>query len=271
MNVMASLYRTVSSYGSIARALSSGGLFGRASLFVSLISIPLRKKLAGRKARPLTLTFEGNTFAFWARDAADIAVLREVFLEREYDLGVDYIPERILDIGAHIGASAIFFTLKYPQAKVTSYEPDPSNYELLVKNTSAFSGITCVNAAVAGKSGTVILHSRDSSSISGTIIEGVSSAQGTKSGIEVRSLSLDDAISNAGGQISLVKFDVEGAEYEVFSKILKLGQANRYLGELHLDLMPGKTKDDFCSIFKGFDVSERKISDRRYIISAEKR
>lgn len=42
----------------------------------------------------------------------------------------------IIDAGAHIGTSAIWFALRYPDAHVVAVEPDPGNAALLRRNTS---------------------------------------------------------------------------------------------------------------------------------------
>jgi len=41
----------------------------------------------------------------------------------------------IVDAAANIGAGAVYFALKYPQARLVAIEPEPGNYELLVANT----------------------------------------------------------------------------------------------------------------------------------------
>ena len=40
----------------------------------------------------------------------------------------------IIDIGGHIGYFAVYINQFCPNARVFSFEPEPSNYEMLVKN-----------------------------------------------------------------------------------------------------------------------------------------
>lgn len=269
---MSKIFKKIHEYTTIAKTLRRGGFLASLMLIFALLSVPLRKKIFGRKPRKLKLSYQGNKFDFFARDAADIAVLKEVFVDGEYDINHTTSPahkfsdlKNIIDIGSHVGASVIFFCLKFPDAKITAYEPDQDNFKMLVRNTAAFTQVSCVNAAISSKSGTTILNSREGSSISGTIVDrDVSLTTSSSSGQPVKTVALEEILNS---HIDLLKFDVEGAEFDIFSNTKKLSSIKSLIGELHLDLIPGKTKEDFCSIFKGFEIQERRLRDDRYILS----
>lgn len=248
---------TIRSYWLLAKILACESVV---ETFLVLLSIPLFKKAFGRRPRHMRLCYKGTTFHFYARDGADVAVLREMFIEREYDVALRD-PSFIVDIGSHIGGSVVFLKLKYPDARIRAYEPEPSNFALLLKNTKGLKGVECVNAAVSVQTGTATLSSRSGSSISGSI-------KRFGSGVEVKTVAIDEILDS---YIDLLKFDVEGAEYDIFSAATKLGMVKMLVGELHLDLLSGKTKEQFCSIFKEFTVSEHKLNDRRYIITAQRK
>jgi FkbM family methyltransferase len=82
---------------------------------------------------------------------ADLGVMRQMFDDKDYCLdklkrGAE-INERyhdlvrrgltplILDCGANIGASAVYFGCNYPMAHIVCFEPDADNFELLVRNS----------------------------------------------------------------------------------------------------------------------------------------
>lgn len=44
-------------------------------------------------------------------------------------------PKTIVDIGANVGATAIFFALAYPEAEIRCFEPSPSTFAHLTRNT----------------------------------------------------------------------------------------------------------------------------------------
>jgi FkbM family methyltransferase len=75
----------------------------------------------------------------------DVAALGEVFYERQYDppeavaaflqsLGH---PPTILDLGANIGLFAAFASMRFRDAQLVAFEPDPSNIELLRRVAAA--------------------------------------------------------------------------------------------------------------------------------------
>ncbi|MGD9849537.1 MAG: FkbM family methyltransferase [Desulfuromonas sp.] len=47
----------------------------------------------------------------------------------------------IIDIGANVGAASIFFSLKFPSAKVYGFEPLPDIWKHLDQNTKSFKNI----------------------------------------------------------------------------------------------------------------------------------
>lgn len=67
---------------------------------------------------------------------ADTLVLWQTFGVRQCDVKLPYIPKVIIDAGANIGATAIFFALKYPFAQIISVEPDGWNCALARVNTA---------------------------------------------------------------------------------------------------------------------------------------
>jgi FkbM family methyltransferase len=82
------------------------------------------------------------------KSAADQGVCNQIFIRQDYNLTrlkrfkhlVQYLsriaPAKplILDCGANIGASAVWFATNYPRAKIVAIEPDPANMTLLQLN-----------------------------------------------------------------------------------------------------------------------------------------
>jgi len=85
----------------------------------------LRLTIAGR---PVELTFP---------DSADMRQsLQRIMAGEEYRIPrlMGYSPAVIIDIGANVGASALFFHAGYPDAQVYCYEPSPTNFAFLQQN-----------------------------------------------------------------------------------------------------------------------------------------
>jgi FkbM family methyltransferase len=112
-------------------------------------------------------------------------------------------PKNALDIGAHIGNHALFFSQYFN--KVYAFEPDPMTFALLKINSTGHNicpypyGLSDYD----GESGFVInQNSRGESYLN------------KKSDFKVEVKTLD-TIQNQLGEIALIKIDAEGHEYEV--------------------------------------------------------
>lgn len=246
-------------YWDVAKILGGKGVMHRIHLTALLVGVPLRKRLFGRKPVPLRLVYNGRTFVFNVRDGADIAVLKEVFVDGEYDMRLRDAPKKIIDIGSHVGASAAFFVCKYPGATITAYEPDPENFALLVENMKQFSNVMCTSAAVSSSSGEVSFFRNTESSISSSLM----SRGGKEEKITVSSVSIRSILQEK--DIDVIKFDIEGGEYDVFISAEATALPAALIGEVHYDLMK-KSKEDFLRLFPAYTCEERPLGDRRAIL-----
>jgi FkbM family methyltransferase len=58
---------------------------------------------------------------------------------------LNFEPQIIIDGGAYVGFSSIYFALKYPKAKIFAVEPEEGNFRLLSSQTSSISNIIPIN------------------------------------------------------------------------------------------------------------------------------
>ena len=79
-------------------------------------------KSTGNKKEILLRTYDG-----------DIDIFCEIFYHKIYDLlQVDPVSIRtIVDLGANVGMSVLYFLQRYSQANVLCVEPEPSNFSQL--------------------------------------------------------------------------------------------------------------------------------------------
>ncbi|WBV57258.1 FkbM family methyltransferase [Chryseobacterium daecheongense] len=142
----------------------------------------------------------------------DIDIFYEIFWKETYTDHLKLLnksPEIIVDLGAHIGMTSIYLSLKYPNAKIYAVEASRDNFELLKVNTQSFKNIICLHAAAHFEDGA--LHfGGDELSYNQKISE---------TGILTDALSIVSIMKNNGIQnIDLLKIDIEGAEAELLSK-----------------------------------------------------
>jgi FkbM family methyltransferase len=79
--------------------------------------------------------------------SSDVWNMEQVFLRRQYAIKI-YEPKRILDLGAYVGYTAVFFANRFPNAQIISVEPPGSNFDTLLANTAAYPNVRCLAAAV---------------------------------------------------------------------------------------------------------------------------
>lgn len=123
-------------------------------------------------------------------------------------------PHVIIDAGANIGLSAVYFAQKYPHAKIYAIEPETENFAMLKRNTASNPNITPVFGALMAKSGCVEVID------SGTGVLGyqVRYCEGADGQNTVPCLTIEDICRKYGlHEIDLLKIDIEGAEKDIFS------------------------------------------------------
>lgn len=226
-------------------------------IFLTLLCVPLLKRFNGRRPLPIRVIFCGTPRTLYVRDGADIAVMCEVFAGDEYATHLAHEPRSIVDIGGHAGYASVYFATVFPKATIRVYEPDPGNFAVLEMNTSDIPAITARQAAVSGTSGTATFYA-GTSSISSSLL-----ARDDSRKIVVNAVTLDEILSDQPAD--LIKFDVEGAEYDLFAASHLRASCARYIGEMHYDLI-GHTREEFFTLFPGFEQKERMLGETRSIV-----
>lgn len=115
---------------------------------------------------------------------------------------LDLKAESFLDLGAFNGDTVEEFINYCPDYKnIVALEPDARNFRKLLQNTENIKNITLINKAVSDKS-CIITISKN---------KGRGNSQSGKT-VETESISIDEIAKE--NQISFIKMDVEGAEYD---------------------------------------------------------
>jgi FkbM family methyltransferase len=67
-------------------------------------------------------------------DWSQTIIFDEIFLRSGYDLNkIDFIPDVIVDCGAHIGMFSLLAASRFPEVTLVAYEPNPKNVGLVRK------------------------------------------------------------------------------------------------------------------------------------------
>ncbi len=146
----------------------------------------------------------------------------EIFVNRLYEFPFSGGAPRILDLGANVGLSVLFFKQRYPQAQVVALEADPRIYTYLVHNleANAVRDVQAVNKAAwdADEQLTFLHEGADAGRVS-------PDSPGTT--MDVQAVHLDRFLSQQ--QFDFIKMDIEGAETRVVPACERLLGAARWV------------------------------------------
>jgi FkbM family methyltransferase len=194
--------------------------------------------------------YRQNACLFTCRDGTnDEDVVRSIF-EGEYAVpnSSQYEAGSVsFDLGAHIGAYAIWACSQHQSLNVLCVEPIPENRKLLFKNTrhnDMQRRVACFDGAVGPVSEQhAVIHYTSSATEHGRIHHFVGNSVGFDKGnrsVTVPVVGLDDLLTRAAfifntSKIWTLKIDVEGGEYPFFneSSIESLKKIKWIVGEYH--------------------------------------
>jgi FkbM family methyltransferase len=150
-------------------------------------------------------------------------LVNEVF-SGEYESGHDGSGLTILDIGANIGAFAVWASLRWPGSTIHSYEANPETFPYLKRNTAANPRIQCTHAAVyPGGQATMPFFYR----FAGDGEAGLSAYMGEtfRNGADGRIVDVPVVAPATLPKADIVKLDIEGGEAAVLAALDLTGTA----------------------------------------------
>jgi FkbM family methyltransferase len=159
-----------------------------------------------RISSPTTTTLFGKKIEinspFWY-----IHGLNEIFVEEVYKFNSSKKSPNIIDCGANIGLSVLYFKRLFPESQITAFEADAEIAKILTKNLSSFrlDDVNIISKAVWNENTTLLFKS--DGSVGGQITNDISE-QATK----IETVRLKDYLTVP---VDFLKIDIEGAEYEI--------------------------------------------------------
>jgi len=145
---------------------------------------------------------------------ATALLLGKAYEKCETDLFNEAVEEGmvVIDCGANIGYYTLLAAkLVGERGKVFAFEPEPSNYALLVKNieVNGYSNVVPIRKAITDRTGTIKLSLADDPS--GHSIGQIDRAH-ARGVMMVDSVTLDEFLKQNITPIDVIKMDIEGAE-----------------------------------------------------------
>ena len=190
----------------------------------------------------------------WVREGtSDYAVLDQIFHTEEFNIST--APQfawvrtaydkmlaagdtpLIVDCGANIGLSALYFASRLPKAKIIGIEPARDNVELARRNTGQNPLIEIIEAAVHDAATALEIVDPEAEKFAYRVQE-----VRAHSTMSVEAVTIDALMQRHGARRNLiVKVDIEGGESALFrSNIGWLDHTDLLIVETHDWLFPGQ-------------------------------
>lgn len=178
--------------------LKGGALFTK--LFVSIGVIHIN---VSQIAAPVAIrSHESDLIVFW-----------ELFVNDCYNIVLAREPQLILDGGANIGLSVVYFANRFPNAHIVAIEPDQGNLAILDENCKPYSNISIIETALWGNDGHLRIVNPQNSGW-GFVVEKADSDDPDA----FQAMTITSIMEGFDSpQIDLLKLDIEGAERSVFA------------------------------------------------------
>lgn len=225
-----------------------------------------------------TLQFgAGNTrtFSYRPGSAGDNGVMRQIFQAVDYDLAhfvrhkalYGYLSARtaagrrplVIDAGANIGASPVFFALQFPTSRVIAIEPEKGNLDLMRLNCVGLD-VIILEGAIGAEQGIGYLSDPGHGDWGFRV--------GPSGNYRVPLLTIPGIIGDCGSTEFfplLCKIDIEGGESALFAKNTDwVDLFPLIIVELHDWLFPGEANSrnflraiasyDFDFVYRGENV-----------------
>ena len=177
--------------------------------------------------------------------SSDIGSFNQIFLHRDIDGPTPSSPPRfIIDAGANVGMSTLFYATEFPTAQIVAIEPEPENFAMLKRNCAGLPNIKCIQAALWGTEGQTLNLKNPGAGSWGYRTE--AGADGDL----VPTVSIDGIMRESGfDRADIVKIDVEGAECDVFANAPNwLDRVSILAVELHDRFKPGCARTFYTAL-----------------------
>lgn len=166
----------------------------------------------------------------------------EIFQSKIYQFNPSETSRVILDCGANMGLSVVFFALNYPHHTIIAFEPDPEIFEILKENVESFG----LKNVVLHQKAVWVKHETLKFYTDGGMGGRIDQEYAEQKPREIEAVPLLDYLNP---DVDFLKIDIEGAE----DKVLKycgqhLRNANNIFFEYHNNVSSKQTLHELLAL-----------------------
>jgi FkbM family methyltransferase len=169
----------------------------------------------------------------------DLKVFEQVFLQQDCEIPIErFQPKLIIDGGAHIGCTSVYFALKYPSAKIICVEAERRNFAQLCRNVESFPNIEPIHSAIHSHRGLVTIENPENDGWGFRVQEAKPDHEAAD---VIPTTTIADLVLHSGYNcLDVLKLDIEGAELDIFREPCEwLNIVSVIIIELHDRIKPG--------------------------------
>ena len=177
-------------------------------------------------------------------------LINEIFIQQIYRVNLTNPDPLIIDVGANIGISTLYFCKKHPNAKILAFEASKKCFPWLTNNTKKYQNISCFNVALGEGEYVYFYEPKNRIGFGSSIFRSRVGNEYKKSKVRT------DRLSNyLNGNVDLLKIDIEGSEFFVIEDLYdnhKLSLVQIVVMEFHNNV---SDKNKLSHILKMFEDS----------------
>ncbi|QNK78754.1 FkbM family methyltransferase [Winogradskyella sp. PAMC22761] len=166
---------------------------------------------------------KNKTLTIRKKPSSDIFVLHQILVQKEYKSAVDLWNSKfsnlnieslnILDLGANIGLTTLFFKEHFPKSQIVSVEPDKKNFQSLKFNLIDYTNCHKLNTGVWSVRAKLEILKDFRDELDWAIRLGVTDKENA-----IEAITIQDIVEKFNlSTIDILKMDIEGAEKEIFT------------------------------------------------------
>lgn len=186
-----------------------------------MTAVPFAATEPETPAERLSFEAHGRPFAVtYPSSEVMRAIVREILEGREYPRLTlpDGPPGVILDIGANIGATAVYFRAAYPGARIVCFEPSAENFVWLAANARDLDGVEVYPYGLFDRDTECPLYTGESQSAQNSVIPNAGTTSRHET-VQLRSAA-EELAARGVTEASIVKIDTEGCELPILRSLL---------------------------------------------------
>lgn len=170
------------------------------------------------------LEYKFDNFKILVRNIEEAQrIVNEKFEKEEYKFELKTETPFIIDCGAHIGITSLYFKKLFPKSEILAFEPDAENHKLYNENMklNELHDVECINAALSHKEGEGSMFTRNETESPWTwansIVKNIWGPDNPyNKEVKINTKRLSEYITK---KVDLLKLDIEGAEETVLKEI----------------------------------------------------